>query len=147
MSGRRLVLDASVVAKAFIQDEEHSERARNLIARDNWLSVDLLIPKCANVFWTKQMREEWTSDQAMAACDVLGSSGVELIASRRPLFRAVQIAIPLNHAAYDGFYLAAAELSDAMLVTSDRRLLNKLASIKDDLPWEVCALEDFSETP
>jgi predicted nucleic acid-binding protein len=53
--------------------------------------------------------------------------------------RASQIAVDLEHPAYDCFYLALAEREAAALVTADRRLVERVRAT----PWEgrVVALD------
>ena len=50
--------------------------------------------------------------------------------------RATAMALDLDHAIYDCFYLALAEREDAPLVTADRRFLGKL----ERSPWRDHAM-------
>jgi predicted nucleic acid-binding protein len=56
--------------------------------------------------------------------------------------RVITIAIGLDHAAYDCFYLALAEVRDAPVITADRRLLQKTRRT----PWadRVMNLRDYN---
>ena len=50
--------------------------------------------------------------------------------------RASEISLDLEHPAYDCFYLALAEREDAMLVTADRRLVERVRGTR----WECRAI-------
>jgi predicted nucleic acid-binding protein len=52
---------------------------------------------------------------------------IELVPMRRLARRAVDLAVPLDHPAYECMYLALAKAMERPFVTADTRLLRKLA--------------------
>jgi predicted nucleic acid-binding protein len=121
-----VVLDASVVVKWFI-DEQESEAARGVLASGRrLLAPELLIAEVGNAAWRRARLGEIPLEQAVATAEQVGRSPIEF----RPLAalarRAIEMAASLDHPIYDCFYLALAEQLDAMLVTADDRLLSRL---------------------
>ena len=124
MSG--VVIDASVAVK-WIVEEEGSAAA--LALRDRQLlAPDSILVECANIFWKKTRRGEFSKDEAAFAGRLLAHADIEIVPARPLIEAAIEIALSLDHPAYDCLYLALAELRDMPFVTADIRLLNKAAS-------------------
>lgn len=119
-----LVLDASVALK-WIIEEEGTDAAIALL--DQPLHApDLLVPECVNALWKKVRRQEVAAGEIQVFERAIGAMEVTLHASRSLAARALQLAVAMDHAGYDCFYLALAERLKLPLVTADRRLQSKL---------------------
>ncbi|MGA8195303.1 MAG: type II toxin-antitoxin system VapC family toxin [Acetobacteraceae bacterium] len=119
------VVDASVAAK-WVIDEPGTRQALKL--RPHVLSApDLLIAECANIVWKKVRLGELSEPEASLAIGLLVRADIELVPTRRLARRAVDLAILLDHSAYECMYLALAEAAKRPFVTADGPLLRKLA--------------------
>jgi predicted nucleic acid-binding protein len=119
------VVDASVAVK-WVIDEPGTHQAialrRHLLA-----APDLLVAECANILWKKFRLGQLTESEVSLANRLLTKADLELVPMRSLAQRAIELAILLDHAAYDCMYLALAETTERPLVTADARLLRKLA--------------------
>ena len=122
---KTLVIDASIAVK-WVVEEEGSEEALRLLGRSRLIAPELLVAECANILWKKVRRDELSSEEALLAARLLQSADLELTSTRSLMERATQIAIELDHPAYDCIYLALAAERDCPFVTADERLLRKL---------------------
>lgn len=121
-----LVLDASVAVK-WVVAETGSDQAVALRKSYNFVAPDLLTAECANILWKKVQRGELDGDSARLAARLLTRSGVRLIPSHGYLERALDLALLLDHPAYDCLYLALLiGQPDWQFVTADERLLKVL---------------------
>ena len=123
---KTLVIDASIAVK-WVVEEEGSEEALRLLGRSRLIAPELLVAECANILWKKVRRDELSSEEALLAARLLQSADLELTSTRSLMERATQIAIELDHPAYDCIYLALAAERDCPFVTADERLLHKLS--------------------
>ena len=126
-----LVVDASIAAKWLFEEEGTSE-ALALRASAKLIAPDLLIPECANILWKKVARGELLEEEARFAAGLLASADVEVHPMRSLLASAIQLALELNHPAYDCFYLALAVKYDCPLVTADKRFLSRAGQSRRD---------------
>jgi predicted nucleic acid-binding protein len=120
-----LVIDASIAVK-WVVDEDGTPEALALRKRGKLLAPELLVSECANILWKKVRLNELTRDEALIAARLLQASDIELLPTRSLLAAAVQIAIGLDHPAYDCVYIALAIAHDCPFVSADQRLLRKL---------------------
>jgi predicted nucleic acid-binding protein len=128
-----LVLDASVVVKWFVE-EPGTAAAMALLAQDESLiAPDLVVAEIANVAWKHLMRGDLQHAQLAHVPEVVPRMFAELWPTVWLARRAFEIAVELRHPVYDCFYLALAESEGAMLVTADRRLIDRLVGSR----WEV----------
>jgi predicted nucleic acid-binding protein len=126
------VLDSSVVLKWFFQDEILGDRALKL--RDAFLegrariiAPPLLVYEVANVF---RYKTAMTNVQIEKSLVSLLSMPFDWVAPTAPvMYRAVVIARDYNTSVYDAGFAAAAEVTDADLITADERLVRRLASL------------------
>ena len=121
-----LVIDASIAVK-WVVGEEGAEAAAAIRNGAQFVAPDLLLPECGNILWKKVQRSELSKDEAVLAARLLMVAKIELVSTRALLEPATQMAIELQHPAYDCFYLALAEAQDCRMVTADERLLRRLA--------------------
>lgn len=120
----RLVVDASVAVK-WVVAEEGTAEAVSLLSVGQLAAPDLLMAECANILWKKVVRSELAPDEAVLAARLLQQADIELYPTRSLLEPATQIAVDLNHPAYDCIYLALAMDNRWRLVTTDARLIAK----------------------
>lgn len=118
-----LVIDASVAVKWVVQEPGTPEALALRKAR--LAAPDLIIPECANILWKKHRLGQLTSAEASAAAQLLERADMELVAMGAQLHRATELAIELDHPAYDCFYIALALDKGCAFATADQRLLRK----------------------
>jgi predicted nucleic acid-binding protein len=127
------VVDASVAVK-WVVEEDGTAAALALRKRGLLIAPELLVAECANILWKKKQRSELSKREALFAARLLARADMELVSTRALLASATEIAIDLDHPAYDAFYLALALARNCRLVTADARLLRVLvAAARSDL--------------
>lgn len=122
---RSFVIDASIAVK-WVVEEEGTPESLALRTHAKLIAPDLLVAECANILWKKVARGELLHDEALIAAALLQQADIELYPMRSLLAPAAQLAIELEHPAYDCIYLAFAAERGCPLVTADGRLLRKL---------------------
>ena len=120
-----MVVDASVAVK-WVIPEAGSEAASDLLGRELW-APSLWLAEAANALRKKSRRGEISEREAQERAQDLLDAPVEPVELPILLPSAMRMAGELGHSIYDCFYLAAALLRDATLVTADRRFAGKLA--------------------
>ena len=121
-----LIIDASVAVKWFI-DESDSEAAHLILDRDEvLLAPDLLVVEVCNTAWRRSRIGDISQAQCRAIADRVLKTPVTLRPTAPLAPAAAAIALALDHAIYDCFYLALAEIEGMRLATADRRFLAKL---------------------
>jgi predicted nucleic acid-binding protein len=121
------VVDASVVAAAFFQ-EDHAEAARAILAGSCELHApDLLVVEVANVIWKRHARKEIDEAEARALLADCLRLPLRLAASSSLVESALALALRTRRTVYDCLYLALAVRTKAVLVSSDKRFVNALA--------------------
>jgi predicted nucleic acid-binding protein len=118
------VIDASVAIK-WLVPEEGSVAAVEL-RKERLAAPDLLSMECANALWKKVGRKEILAEEAALAAGVLEVLDIELVPMRQLVRRSVELAIELNHPAYDCAYLALSAMKGWSFVTADESLLRKV---------------------
>ncbi|MBV9554413.1 MAG: type II toxin-antitoxin system VapC family toxin [Alphaproteobacteria bacterium] len=121
-----LVIDASVAIKWVVP--ETGTAAALALRRQQLFAPDLLIAECANVLWKKVRRNELSEVEALLAARLIERADIELRPMRPLLELATQLAIRLDHSAYDCIYLALAEETSGEFVTADASLHRKVAA-------------------
>ena len=117
------VVDASVAIK-WLVEEDGSDDAAELM-RLPLSAPDLWIAECVNALWKKVARRELTRDEARAAARAVQASGVTLEPTQSLAVDMLELAVRLDHPAYDCAYLALARRLNKVLVTTDQRLLSR----------------------
>lgn len=122
-----VVVDASVALK-WVLTEDGTDRARALITRSPLAAPDLLWIECTNVLWVKARRGQITARDARAACAAIAGTPIRVVPAEQLVADALDIALELEHAAYDCLYLAAALAERCVLVTADATFATKAAA-------------------
>lgn len=135
-----LVIDASVAVKWVVQEAGTPDALA--LRKAKLAAPDLIIPECANILWKKHRLSQLTFAQASAAAQLLERADIELVAMGAQLHRATELAIELDHPAYDCFYIALALDKGCTFVTADQRLLRKAQqSSRTDVAGAILDLE------
>ncbi len=130
----RIVLDSSIIAAIFLQDDDDSKRARSMIRGYDRVTLDTAIAEIGNVAWKKTVLfgEDSTEmlgglqdgiDFIIGMCEVLKASDLAE--------DAYAVAVKSNIAFYDALFLAAAEKEQVPLLTLDKKLYNKVKANRD----------------
>ena len=120
------VIDASVLAKWFVEEDDTAAARR--LQPLKLFAPDLLIVETTNVLWKKVRLGGFDPAFLAPAVRVMRHANLTLIDSLTLADRAVEIAVRLNHAVYDCYYLALAEQRNLPMVSADDRLGRKLAA-------------------
>ena len=127
MAAEKVVVDASVVVKWFLE-EEHSGKA--LLLRDKFVqgAVELLSPSLMPYEVLNALRYSnlYSEEELIGAAESLEKYGIELWDLRgRYCEEVVRTAVALDITLYDASYVALAKLAGAKLVTADQEVVNK----------------------
>jgi len=152
---RLVVVDASVVLKWQLDDEEYIPQATAL--RNDFYTFNvikaiaprLLVYEVINGILTATKRKRLDSDKALEAMNNLLALGVEL--REVEAVRILELALAYNLAAYDAAYLALAEGEGCELWTGDRPFyqavggkLSRIKWIGDYRPFHRGSTEQYS---
>jgi predicted nucleic acid-binding protein len=119
---KRLVIDASVAAKWYF-NEEHSEKAALLLSDEYVrLAPDLIYVEVAAVAWKRARRGEIDPTHAKDALTELRRVDFEATPNTELIATALQLALQTERSVYDCLYLALAIASAAPLLTADQKL-------------------------
>lgn len=122
-----LIVDASVAVK-WVFDEAGDEEARAIIERRVALAApELVVAEVSNAAWKRFVKGDIPLDQARLIAIEVPRVFSQLVPLAPLRSRALSIAAELRHPVYDCFYVALAESEEAMLVTADRRLVERLS--------------------
>jgi predicted nucleic acid-binding protein len=135
-----VVVDASVVAKWFVA-EEQAELALQLLASPlQLLSPDLIWAEVGNVIWKRVRRSQISPAEAQTIFDDLLRMPVETTPSQTLLADAFEISVDTNQTVYDSLYLALAVRKGCKMVTADDKLSRSLTGAK--MAEFVCSMSD-----
>jgi predicted nucleic acid-binding protein len=136
-----LVVDASVVAKWFF-NEEHSDSARLLMARmPELLAPDFLRVELAAIAWKKARRGQIPVARVTEFPPHIADLSLRFVRDQSLLQGAADIAVRYDRSIYDSLYVALALQEGCQFVTADLRLYNGL---RDDLPQTMLWVEDLA---
>ncbi|MCE5279168.1 MAG: type II toxin-antitoxin system VapC family toxin [Planctomycetaceae bacterium] len=133
-----VVLDASVMAAAFFQ-EEHAPAAQRLLqgAVEVLHAPDLIYAELGNVIWKRYSRGAIALEKASDLLADMRLVPLEITPSRNLVESALEIALKLNHSVYDCLYLALALSHNCALITGDQRLIDHVAptAFRKHIKW------------
>lgn len=138
-----IVVDASVAIKVALHEPDSPIAVAALRAQP-WSAPDLILSECANIIWKRCRMGDITPEQAMQAVELIETMNLYVEPGRRLIERAVQLAIALEHPAYDCFYVAHAEQLDVLFLTADKKLIAKVRT-SEATGIEVMSLEDYAQ--
>jgi len=121
------VVDASVVAAAFFQEDFADQARALLLSGREMLAPDLACAELANVIWKRFTRGEIDQDEAGKLLADFLRLGLDITPSGDLAEPALQLALATGRTVYDCLYLALAVRTDTALFTADKRLVNALA--------------------
>lgn len=117
-----LVVDASVVLKWFVPEEQSDDAVRLLDGDMEFLAPDLLFAETANAVWKKARRGEIGTAAAQRLVEDLVTLPIDAVPARALAADAHALARRVDVTVYDAMYLALAVRARTRLVTADRRL-------------------------
>lgn len=120
-----LIVDASVAIKWFVKENLHEEALVLLQHNDRLQAPEFIVAELTNVVWKKRLRREITNGQAQTIVSRIPNYVPVLYPILLDHERALDLAVFLEHPAYDCLYLACAERVGGTMVTADRTLLRK----------------------
>jgi len=134
---KRVAIDASVVLKWYLADEEYGQKAISLL--DKYLSneIDIFAPslleyEVINGLIIAQKRGRIKEEKILNAID--GFTSLEIKLKNLSLFypKVLHYCKVYNRSAYDASYLAIADEERISLITADEGLYNV---VRKDLKW------------
>lgn len=130
-----IVLDASVAAKAYLEEAGSDEAIALLTGEQKLLAPELIRVEVAAALLRRVRLGELAAPEALLRCE----HWLERL--RRELFRltpdrdlledAIALAAELKHPVQDCLYLAAARRFDTPLITADRTFRDRAAAFDD----------------
>lgn len=142
---KRIVIDANVVVKWFLDDEEYVDNA--VAIKDAFLEdkIDLIAPIILPVEWANAMnvsikRKRFPDKEWEGALEDFEEFSIPIVNSNGLLKLAWSYSRSFDKAVYDGIYMALASIEGCELVTGDKPLFN---SVQDRIPW-VRWIGDFA---
>ena len=119
-----LIVDASVAIKWFVKETLHDEALVLLQHSDRLQAPEFIVLELTNVVWKKRLRREITKGQAQTIVSAIPNYVSIVYPIVLDHERALELAVFLEHPAYDCLYLACAERVGGTVVTADRALFN-----------------------
>ncbi|RMH32110.1 MAG: PIN domain-containing protein [Nitrospirae bacterium] len=119
----KVVVDASVAVKWFVEEPRSRHAERLLQQATTLLAPDLLVAEVLNTAWKKYRSQDITADHAKTIVLALPAMIDLLIPSLELAESALKLALHHNHPVYDCLYVALAQRDDLPLVTDDAKLI------------------------
>ncbi len=122
----RYVLDSSVIAAIFFQ-EEASSRAVKAVQDQDLLTLDLALAEVGNVAWKRVTlfgEDEEIIGEALKKSVGFITTACEVIKTQELIDISFKIAVKEKVSFYDSLFLRAAEKEEVPLLTLDKRLKN-----------------------
>ena len=123
----RLVVDASVLIKLFINEDGSRAAAAAITKADALFAPDLLWAEAGNILGKYVRRGELTAADADAIMSDMLQMPFEITPSRDLAQAALELATTTDRTVYNCLYLTAAVQLKAVMLTADERLVNALA--------------------
>jgi len=134
---KQAVIDASVVLKWYLADEQHGEKALGLLNKYISNELHILAPslleyEVINALVIARKRGRIEEETLLSAIDGFLGLGIELKNLSMFSTRVLHFCKVYNRSAYDASYLALAEEDGIPLITSDRVMYS---AVQTDLQW------------
>ncbi|UCG39009.1 MAG: type II toxin-antitoxin system VapC family toxin [bacterium] len=117
----RFVVDAAVLLKWFIPEENSGQAARLLDGGNELLAPDTILTDAGKAICTKTRAGELGVEEAVVVLEAVRSAPVWLQPADSLLEPALRIAAQMDRPMGDGLVLALAVASDCRLVTASRK--------------------------
>lgn len=122
------MLDASVAAKAFFEEENSRAAQAWLVSGARIIAPDFLALEMASIATKKLRKGDIDPHTASAAVSKVFDLVDEVVATREHVRRAAEIAMRHGVSVYDASYLAVAEARGCFVLTADARLVSRVES-------------------
>jgi len=130
----QLVVDASVVAKLYLKDEQHADKADLLFSRFKQGEIRLIAPRVITYEVPAAVKkgavraeaDEETWRVAIHSFELLESHGLFIIDDSGAKYEAMRLAIKYGRSYYDALYLLLAEDLGCPFITADDKLVRAL---------------------
>lgn len=134
---RRVVLDASVVLKWYLVDEENGRKALDLLFQYVSNELEILAPslleyEVVNGLFVAQKRGRIKDEKLLTAIEGFIDLEIKLINLSTFHSKLMRFFKVYHRSVYDASYLAIADTEGVMMITSDAGLYN---TVKKDLKW------------
>lgn len=116
------VVDASVVLKWFVPEDQSHDAAALLAGDTEFIAPDLLLAETANAVWKKARRGEIPAALAQRLVDDIVKLPIDAVPGRALASDAHALARRADITVYDAMYVALAVRARTRLVTADRKL-------------------------
>jgi predicted nucleic acid-binding protein len=130
----QLVVDANVVAKLYLKDEQYTDRADLLFSRFRQGEIHLAAPRVITYEVPAVIKKgaarakvnEKTWQAAIQSFELLESKGLLIIDDSKAKYEAIRLAINYRCSYYDALYLLLAEDLGCPFITADDKLVRAL---------------------
>ena len=134
---KRVVLDASVILKWYLPDEDQSEEALDLLKRYISDDLEIIAPslleyEVINGLIVARKRTRLGDDAILSAIEGFGNLGIRLLGFSGQYARLIYFCNTYRRSAYDASYLSVAESEKIPFITADEALYK---AVKKDLHW------------
>ncbi len=134
---RQIVLDASVVLKWFLVDEENGQNALDLLIKFVSNEIEILAPslleyEVINGLFIAQKRGRIKDEKLISAIEGFIDLEIKLKDLSHFYSKMMHYRKVYHCSTYDASYLALAEVEKIPMITSDRDMYN---AVKKDLKW------------
>ena len=134
---KRVVLDASVILKWYLPDEEQGEEALDLLKRYISDDMEIIAPslleyEVINGLMVAFKRTRLREDAILSAIEGFGNLGIRLLGFSGQYARLIHFCNTYRRSAYDASYLSVAESEKIPFITADEALYK---AVKKDLHW------------
>lgn len=132
---KRVVIDASVVLKWYLPDEEHGEMALDILEGHASERLSLHAPallefELANGLAIAKRRARVENDDVIKAMDGFTELGIELYPLSPRFPKVLDYSNRYKISAYDAAYVALADDLKTNVVTADKRLFNSTRKLR-----------------
>lgn len=133
----RAVIDASVVLKWYLPDEQYGSRALRILDQYMMEDLDITVPtlleyEVINGLAIARRRGRLDEKHVTSAMEGFLNLRIKVVQSTELYKRVLYYCHVFNRSAYDASYLALAEKEKIQMITADERLFN---SVKNKLKW------------
>ena len=128
---REVVVDACVAVKWFVQEKDSPLALQLFDPGIRRIAPDFLLTELANAFWKSVRLGRMKAGTQSAALGSAAKFFWSLSAARSLVDDALDLATQIDHPVYDCLYVIASRRAKVSLVTTDTKLIAKLAGTPD----------------